>query len=184
MKTIVSSLMLLMLLCFNAFALDLNEYKPSTLPQTITFQHVEMERAFEEERGEVFLVEYIPAGQTLENWTFMFAVRREAFPESAVARAVLFSESLKKMNPNFKSHVFHNEEHGTALIDFLMWNEDGSIGEFNSWKFMSVGEGYLVSYQFARRGYAETPSFAELVEFMKNKDSTVHEMAAFNISDK
>jgi hypothetical protein len=157
---------------------------PDALPDTITFQGRELTRAFTEEKDGAFIVEYIPEGETLEHWTALFAVRLERSDLTPVQRAQALAKTLVKLNPQFKAQVLVNTKTGIAGVDFLMWPADESYGEFNSWKFVPAREHALYSYQYARRGYAHTPTFDALLSFMKHKQKAVSEMMAFELPAK
>ena len=182
MRLITSLFIILSLLCSAAFAMDTNDQKRPTPPQTITFQGIEMHRAFEEEKGESFIIEYLPKGETLEKWTYLFAIRKEAFAGSPAIRVNEIAKHLKKQNPNFNSQVLTSKTGNLGLIDFMIWPKDGSFAEFNSWKYMMAAEeGWLISFQFARRGYHDTHSYKAFEKFMPRKQGAVKEMINFKM---
>jgi len=180
MRHILLPLSLLILLCATASAAE-RTIAQSALPEQITFQDVTLHKAFEEAKDGAFITEYIPEGETLEHWNHLFAVRREKSALTPIQRAGGISVHLKKTNPEFRSQVLEDKKTGNAGIDFLIWPQDNSFGEFNTWKFMQGEPGWLYSFQYGFRGYADTPSDKALGPFMKQKQRTVMEMMQFEL---
>lgn len=177
------SILTILVLSTSAYA-ENPTFSPETLPEVITFQGIEMRKAFQDAKDGTFIVEYLPEGETLDNWVSMFAVRREAVDALPVEKAKGVAIHLKKINPQFRSQVVVNKTTGVAGIDFLVWPENDAYGEFNSWKYMQGEPGWLYSFQFGRRGYTDTKSWDELVAFMKRKNEAVNEMMKFEIKSE
>ncbi len=182
MRKLSLALFVLVLTSSVAFAFNAELHTPSKLPETIVFHGVEFHKAFEDVKDDAFIIEYLPKDQTLEQWTELFAIRKEASPLSPLDRVKGIAAYLKKVNPNFKSQILKNKKADDAGIDFLVWPDDESMGEFNSWKYIQGETGTLYSYQYGRRGYTGTPSNEEFFAFMKNKQKAVIEMMDFKLS--
>ena len=180
MRHFLLSLSLFLLLCATASAGE-KTISQDALPEVITFQNVTLHKAFEDEKNGGFITEYIPEGETLEHWNHLFAVRREKIALTPIQRAAGISTHLKKTNPEFRSQVLQDKKTGNAGIDFLIWPEDDSFGEFNTWKFMQGEPGWLYSFQYGFRAYTGTPSDKELKPFMMQKQRTVMEMMRFEL---
>ncbi|MEF2231643.1 MAG: hypothetical protein V3571_11995 [Pseudodesulfovibrio sp.] len=180
MRHFLLSLSLLLLLCPTTSAGE-RTISQSSLPEQITFRDVTLHKAFEEAKDGAFITEYVPEGELLEHWFHLFAVRREQSGLSPSKRAAGIAVQLKKTNPEFRSQVLENKKTGDAGIDFLIWPQDDSYGEFNTWKFMQGEPGWLYSFQYGFRGYTGTPSEKALGPFMKQKQRTVMEMMRFEL---
>lgn len=182
MRSSIVSFLVVLCVCTVGFAGEPRVLVPEELPKTLTFAGVEMRHAFEESKDGTFIVEYLPEGQTLERWQNLFAIRKEAVKLSPLERAKALGAYLKKVNPKYNFQILSNSKTGEAGIDFMVWPEDESFAEFNTWKFVQAEEGWLYSYQFCYRSYSEDTTWQDFVEFMKNdKQKVVVEMMNFEV---
>jgi len=173
----LSKLLLVMLFvsCSSAWAVDLGYHTPESLPKIVNICGITFHRAFEESKNGVFLIEYVPENETVENWTYLFAIRKEQFPYSPIIRVKGFAEHLKRKNPDWGMRVLNNEATGDAMIDFLIWPEDNSYVEFNVWKFMQAEDRRLISYQFARSVSSGNPLFEQFIKDFKEYETEIAE---------
>jgi hypothetical protein len=107
----------------------------------------------DEKRG--FIAEYIPEGETFDDWTLMFAVRYQAGPEmdpKAAAAAAAKNVDNRKGNGDLvaNSMVLAGPDGKSFAIDFMI--SEKNIYEHNVWRYYNTGKG-LVSLQIARRAY-------------------------------
>ena len=98
--------------------------------------------------------QYVPVGQTLDNWEEMFALRR--FPElnspaEAIANVV---DSLDQNKDWFKAVTSSSRPELEQAIDFVIWNDDKSLTEFNIHIYRKDPSGQgLISNMYLMRGY-------------------------------
>lgn len=117
----------------------------------------------------VRLIEYVRAGETVENWTKLFAVRN--FPTSDDPRAAVaaFSQVVKQNNPQAGVQILVKEDGSEAMIDFLTWAKGADHMELNIHRYLKKPEHPgLISYQFAHR-FRKTPEMTAR-EIRKLKD--------------
>ena len=98
--------------------------------------------------------QYVPVGQTLDNWEEMFALRQ--FPElnspaEAIANVV---DSLDQNKDWFKAVTSSSRPELEQAIDFVIWNDDKSLTEFNIHIYRKDPSGQgLISNMYLMRGY-------------------------------
>ena len=145
----------LVILSSSAFAINAANHTPATLPKSVEFNGIKLSHAFEQAQEEQFIVEYIPAGETLEKWSTMFAVRKQNIPSTPLDHAIRLAQSITQRNPKLGANViFHEDNPEKAMVTFIAVG--GGVIEYNVWKFMKTdGFNGLVSYQFAVRNYGE-----------------------------
>ena len=117
-----------------------------------------------------FLAEYIPSGNTWDNWNLMFAVRfmlGENLDPFASAKSTESNilERKKNGDPVANAQVFISKDGKSAVVDFLISSEN--IYEHNVWRFFKSKKG-VVSYQIARRMYTSNNSVEEIKTFIKD----------------
>ena len=98
--------------------------------------------------------QYVPAGQTLDDWKAMFALRR--FPElSSPAEAIANVVDSLDQNQQWPKKVTESSRPELEqAIDFVIWNEDKTLTEFNIHIYRKdpAGQG-LISNMYLMRGY-------------------------------
>lgn len=139
-------------------------------PAAIDFDGERYEPSFTSNQPHVRLVEYVRAGETVENWTKLFAVRN--FPQQTDPRLAvhMFQRVVKEHNPLAGVQVLVKEDGSEAMIDFLTWESGGGPMELNIHRYVKK-PGYpgLISYQFAYR-FRHTPDMtAEKIRGIKEK---------------
>ena len=99
------------------------------------------------------LAEFTLQGETVNNWTKLFAYY--SFPESGDDPALMVEEvgkAVKDANPDANYQTYVNKKGGDAIIDFLTWAPGSDILEFNVFKYARAEYGPgLVAVQYAQR---------------------------------
>jgi hypothetical protein len=99
----------------------------------------------------VIVNEFLPDGQTRENWSRMLAERLFFQENDPQAYALALETRLKEANPASRPRVSVTDDGQEAIIDFLILAEDRSkTTEFNIFRFLRHPKG-LLAYQFAYR---------------------------------
>lgn len=118
--------------------------------------------------GQAFIAEYIPAGETFDNFTVMFASR---FTPSSTLDAMVSAQATAKRiqdrqqsDPVANAAVFKAPDNKSVVVDFLM--SQGNIFEHNIFRYYKTSKG-LVSLQIARRVYDNKTNESEVQEFIK-----------------
>jgi hypothetical protein len=109
-----------------------------------------------------FVNEFIPKGQKLEYWTTMLASRYFHGIKDTQLFANNMLKSAKTANPDAQGAVFHNNQTGNTIVDYVTW--DKQLFEHNMWRIIPVEDG-VWAYQFARRGYKDDMSTHEKKAF-------------------
>ncbi len=111
--------------------------------------------AYEGEKDGEVIQEFIPRGQTLENWTELTAIRAYQQFNDPLAFANGMLAEVEKKDADAPTVLMSNKETGGAVLAFIVWPEDRSFVEFNIFRFEKRDGGGLVSQQFAQRVYGD-----------------------------
>jgi hypothetical protein len=129
------------------------------LPQTVTILGETLTlKNTKPGSGEDVLGEYIPAGQTFDNWTSMFAVRifhGRLTPDQA-AQAKRSEIAARRAGGDVMANGVVLAKGDTRVVDFLM--SQGHVVEHNIIKYSQYIDGRLAGYQLAHRFYRSTGS--------------------------
>lgn len=123
--------------------------------EQVHFDGETLELAFEGEDTDAAIKEFLPAGEKLERWTRLAAIRRFNNLDDPVAYATATIKELKEKYPQSPSSVIENPKTGVVVLDFVVWPEDGSFVEFNVFRYEKRPGGGLVSQQYAVRAYGD-----------------------------
>src|SRR5262249_18327277 len=155
-KAIVSFMLLIQAACL--FAVETNK--------SITVLGVSLVMKDEKRTADQYLAEYIPEGETFDNFTKMFAVwgRLDGSDASSQVKAkIQFVNSRKGTDPVANFNAFQSDDKKTYGLDFLI--SEGGVMEHNVWTFQNV-KGGVLAYQYAERHY-EGKSTQTDEEFIK-----------------
>jgi hypothetical protein len=133
-------------------------------PAAIDFDGERYLPAFSSNQPQFRLVEYVRSGETVENWTRLFAVRH--FPGQRNPREL--ERTVKQHNPLAGTQVLVKEDGSEAMIDFLTWEAGAEQMELNLFRYLKK-PGYpgLISYQFAFRFRGTPDMTAEKIRGLK-----------------
>lgn len=103
-----------------------------------------------------YIAEYLPAGETFDNYTKMFAVwgwldGADAASQAKAKVQFVNSRKGKDLVANYK--LYKADDGASFGLDFLI--SEGRIMEHNVWYFTNVNGGVL-AYQYVRRNYNKT----------------------------
>jgi hypothetical protein len=98
------------------------------------------------------IAEFTLAGETVDDWTKLFAYH--AYPEAGddpVLAVKTLGKLVKENNKDANYALIENEKTGEAIIDFLTWAPDSDIMEFDVFKYARAENGPgLVALQYAQ----------------------------------
>lgn len=98
------------------------------------------------------IAEFTLAGETVDDWTKLFAYH--AYPEAGddpVLAVKTLGKIVKENNKDANYAIIEDEKTGEAIIDFLTWAPDSDIMEFNVFKYARAENGPgLVALQYAQ----------------------------------
>jgi len=151
----------------------------SGLPKQVTVLGQVVTLKEESDHGEQgFIAEYIPANETWDNWTKMFAVRFipgvDLDPIASAKQTADNINALKETDPVANVNVFVHEAKREAITDFLISNAAPKFLEHNVFRFLKVPKG-IISYQIARRIYLNDETkdkdklFIQDIEILRNQ---------------
>jgi len=139
-------------------------------PQPIEFDGEKYEASFFSTQGNVRLVEYVRPGETVENWTKLFAVRNFTSSHSPQQAVQAFESIVKQHNPLAGVRTLVKEDRSEAMIDFLTWEKGADHVEFNVHRYLHKPNfPGLISYQFAYRFRVTSEVTAEKVRANKER---------------
>lgn len=109
--------------------------------------------------------EFIPAGEELDHWSVLAAIR--VFPNMDNPRelALQTEAELDRRNPPCPNSVIENPETGDVILDFVIWPEQSSeveeapFVEFNIFKYSKNPAGGIYCEQYALRAYDDIVGF-------------------------
>jgi hypothetical protein len=127
------------------------------------------------------LAEFTLEGETLDNWTKLFAFH--AYPsllETPLQAASDLGRVLKQVNRDANYALTEDKATGDAIIDFLTWAPGSEVMEFNVFKYSRAGlRPGLVALQFAQRFKLGTYS---VDAFRALRERAVENMAATDVT--
>lgn len=98
------------------------------------------------------IAEFTLPGEMVEDWSKLFAFH--AYPEMGddpVAAVVAVGKAVKEHNPEASYAIVANDKKGEAIIDFLTWEPESDVMEFNVFKYARASDGRgLVAVQYAQ----------------------------------
>jgi hypothetical protein len=122
--------------------------------KSLTFDGRKYHLDFQSDTRELILREYVPAGQTVKNWTSLVALRVFVGLRDPLAYARGFEKQIVSNNPDAGTSLMQSETKEEVILDFFTWERKGdkTIGEFNVWRIGLDPKGRgLVALQFALR---------------------------------
>ena len=152
------------------------------LPETATVLERKLSlKSKESSASEDLVAEYVPAEETLDHWTLMFAIR--IFKARLTPAQALEMKEQEVRGRRAQGDVMANSasfaKDDVRVIDFLM--SQSPIVEHNVMSFATRPDGRLVSYQLARRYYQPTSEVddglrAFMGEIKTKRDTYVKEL--------
>ena len=128
--------------------------KPPQLPPTVTVLGQKLQlKMFGDNTDESLTAEYIPAKETQDRWTMLFAVRvfkEKLTPDEAVARKDREVQA-RRTKGDVMANAMSFAKGDLRVIDFVV--SQPPIIEHNVMSFSRRPDGRLASYQLARRYY-------------------------------
>jgi hypothetical protein len=104
--------------------------------------------------------EFIPKDETIDAWTKLAAIRTQSDVDDPAAMAKQVAKGIRQRYPKAPFKVMVNKKAGEAMIDFVVWPDDGSFAEFNVFRYAKHPRGGLLSQQYALRAYGDdAPAF-------------------------
>jgi hypothetical protein len=134
--------------------------------RTVKFQDENYELAFvQEARGEV-LNEFVPQGETLEDWSSLLSVH--VYPQRTDYKLLAGNliTALKQKNPLAQAALHTSADGKRSMVDFVTWAGagEGTITEFNVFIYQLGADGKsTIAHQYAERAYGQD----EGLEFMR-----------------
>ncbi|UXN72659.1 hypothetical protein N8D56_15590 [Devosia sp. A8/3-2] len=157
-------------------------------PGPIIFENVEFAPARTSHPDETyFKQEYVPAGQTVEQFEDMFMIdvlTNGTTPAAAAAAMVQSLDRRKGSDPVINYDIIRNEQTGEIILDFLL--SDSSSGtmivEWNAYRYAPLENG-TVLYAISRRGYGEDGAGALLAGLKERRQSAINTLAQMDVPE-
>jgi len=113
--------------------------------------------------GAEVINEYLRTTDTLETWTKLIAVRSYANRTDYKRMVAALAQALEQQNPLARYAIMHSPDGKRTCIDFLTWDLNAKVTEFNVFIFRLDCSGTaVISQQFAMRDYGD-----DRLDFMK-----------------
>jgi hypothetical protein len=141
-------------------ALAIADDQPAaTPPESVQFDGQTLVLAWQGGNAGESVKEFIPAGQNLDSWTHLASIREYSKLDDPKALAGALVRQLKEKYPLSPSAIIENPQTGEAIVDFVVWPQDGSFVEFNVFKYGNRPGGGVRAEQYARREYENPEAF-------------------------
>ena len=150
--------------------------------ETVQFDDQTLVLAFSGDDPGATIKEFVPAGEKLESWTRLAAIREFDNLDSPLDYGAATIEQLKKQYPKSPSSIIENPDTGAVVLDFVVWPEDASFVEFNVFRIEKRAGGGLISQQYAVRAYGDAAE-PFLTELPPVRERLVEEMAEPRLAD-
>lgn len=139
-------------------------------PAPVEFDGETYVAAFSNSEPALSLVEYVREGETVENWTKLFAIRKFSLGHSPQEAVAQFQQVVKQHNPQAGVQVLVKDDGSEAMIDFLTWPKTAEYMELNIHRYLKKpGVPGLVSYQFAYRFKTGPDTTAQEIRATKDR---------------
>ena len=118
----------------------------------VTFDGERYDKAFENRKGRVPVIEYVRPPERIENWTRLVAIRHFPQLSDPKAAATDLARTVRQHNPQARFDLIAKDDGTEAMVDFITWAPGDERMEFNVHRYRKVpGTPGLVAYQFAWR---------------------------------
>ena len=139
------------------------------LPKKTTILGEELVLKYQQSESGKTLAEYIPTGQTLDNWKLMYAIRTyNGSNLDAKASVMATAQNIKKRKESgdkSANYAIFKGDDGSYSIDFLI-SDQKTVFEHNIFKYIKTDDG-LVSLQVARRLYLKNKTEKQIKQFFQ-----------------
>lgn len=156
-------------------------------PGPLTFEETEFAFAWSGATETEAIHEYLPAGQTLENYEEMFIIRTAITDNTPLVAAQNMTAGLEERrgtDPVLNYDLIENKASGEVVIDFLI--SDSSSGtivvEWNAYRYAPL-DGGIVGYAISRRGYGEDGATAFLTALKDWRQDAITELATMDLPE-
>lgn len=161
--------------CLPALTIAQQSNKP-----TFEFQDETYELAFAQSNQFEAINEYIPEGETLEDWSSLIAVRlyngRRDYRELA-GRLV---QALNQKNPLARAAIHSSSDGKRTMVDFITWDLDAEITEFNVFIYQIGPDGNSVlAQQYAERVEGKEEGLEFMRELKERRLKLLAEVGTF-----
>jgi len=123
-------------------------------PQKITFDKLEYFRAYEDTNasGDVFVVEYLPQGETLERFYQMVTYSELKMVKAQDIEAYFNTMSKDTKSPFFSKTYYSGKDASRNEYYLIKMGVQGSIAEYMVFRFM-VKDDHVAYYLYSDRSY-------------------------------
>ena len=123
-------------------------------PQKITFDKLEYFHAYEgtNDSGDVFVVEYLPQGETLERFYQMFTYSELKMVKAQDIEAYVNTMSKDTKSPFFSKTYYSGKDASRNEYYLIKMGVQGSIAEYMVFRFM-VKDDHVAYYLYSDRSY-------------------------------
>ena len=144
------------------------------------FQDETYELAFAQATQFEAINEYIPAGETLEDWSSLIAIRlyngRRDYRELA-GRLV---QALNQKNPLARAAIHGSSDGKRTMVDFITWDLDAEITEFNVFIYQVGPDGNSVlAQQYAERVEGKEEGLEFMLELKDRRMQLLEDVGTF-----
>lgn len=154
---------------------------------SIAIGDLKLFQAYAPPESKVALREYVPAGESIKNWTRMASIRVFKDQKDPKAYLTAVAAQVAKSHPSARYQFLQNNKGKSLVLDFMTFPPESVSPFYAEWNLMRAsfveGKG-LVVYQYAMRIFDVGPQIGPIVNAERNKMVGPFELATFEESNE
>lgn len=128
--------------------------------------------------------EYVPVGESLENWTQLIGIYHYPHQHDSKSIAGQMVKALKASNPLARFQIHESEDGKRVLLDFITWDTEKGITEFNIFIYQKHPQGTgLIAQQYALRAYGQAEGLKFMEELRDTRTKSLEAVSNFTFPD-
>lgn len=128
--------------------------------------------------------EYVPVGESLENWTQLIGIYHYPHQDDSKSIAGQMVKALKASNPLARFQIRESQDGKRIMLDFITWETEKGITEFNVFIFQKHPEGSgLIAQQYALRAYGQAEGLKFMEQLRDTRNKSLDAVSDFTFPD-
>ena len=128
--------------------------------------------------------EYVPVGESLENWTQLIGIYHYPHQYDSKSIAGQMVKALNASNPLARFQIRESQDGKRVMLDFITWETEKGITEFNVFIFQKHPEGSgLIAQQYALRAYGQAEGLKFMEDLRDTRNKSLEAVSDFAFPD-
>jgi len=158
-RWVVHTLLLVCLGSWGGHAAGQGEQAAADGGDVVSFDGQTLVLAAQGENDNEQVLEFIPKGEKLDRWTRLASVRVYDKSQDPKLLAGGLVKQVKMAYPQAPCAIMEHAATGASIVDFVVGPADGSMVEFNIFKYSRMDDGRVVAEQYAIRRTGDVRGF-------------------------